>query len=238
MATYYNSDLARVHDQDFCQLAKDAAYFIKSQTQGMKVLDLGCGTGTLAKILSEAGFQVTGVDYSLGMLEIARSNVPTVTFVQNSIFDFEIPPSDVVSLIGEVLCYLFDHHKSDTDSITRLFEEIYAKLNEQGILLFDFLTPDVVTDGHLAKRIIERENWSMFVALDKDANHEILTRDLTIFYREDHLYRRSHEIHRQRLYNPERIQQILDRIGFSVEILDSYGDERFRTGHVGMLCRK
>lgn len=37
------------------------------------VLDLGCGTGKLTRILSDSGYDMIGVDNSIEMLEIARS---------------------------------------------------------------------------------------------------------------------------------------------------------------------
>lgn len=37
------------------------------------VLDLGCGTGTLSVLLAEHGYDVTGLDSSLGMLDQARA---------------------------------------------------------------------------------------------------------------------------------------------------------------------
>jgi ubiquinone/menaquinone biosynthesis C-methylase UbiE len=40
------------------------------------VLDAGCGTGDYALALAKAGFQVTGVDYALGMLSCAQAKVP------------------------------------------------------------------------------------------------------------------------------------------------------------------
>lgn len=46
-------------------------------SRGEQVLDAGCGTGHYAFALAEAGFQVTGIDYSAGMLACARSNVTT-----------------------------------------------------------------------------------------------------------------------------------------------------------------
>jgi len=38
---------------------------------GRRLLDLGCGTGTLTMFLAEAGFDVIGVDLSSEMLAIA-----------------------------------------------------------------------------------------------------------------------------------------------------------------------
>lgn len=45
---------------------------------GEKVLDAGCGTGNYARALAEEGFQVTGIDYSAGMLQSARAKVTPV----------------------------------------------------------------------------------------------------------------------------------------------------------------
>ena len=49
---------------------------------GMRVLELGVGTGNLAQRLVALGCQVWGVDFSPAMLAIAREKVPQVTLVQ------------------------------------------------------------------------------------------------------------------------------------------------------------
>lgn len=41
------------------------------------ILDIGCGTGAMASALCESGYQVTGVDASLGMLRQAKKLVST-----------------------------------------------------------------------------------------------------------------------------------------------------------------
>lgn len=127
MSSYYTTDLAQVHDEDFSQMARDAAGFIKSLTQPehKKVLDLGSGSGTLARELVDAGFQVTGVDFSAQMVDIARKKVPEAEFVRKSIFEYEISPCDIVCLIGEVINYLFDY-KSDLSHLKTLFINIHS----------------------------------------------------------------------------------------------------------------
>jgi len=47
-----------------------------------RVLDLGTGTGTAAALALGEGRAVTGVDGAAGMLEMARRNLPGVTFVE------------------------------------------------------------------------------------------------------------------------------------------------------------
>lgn len=48
----------------------------------VKVLDLCCGHGNVAAGLCKAGAQVTGLDFSPAMLEMARKVVPEVRFVE------------------------------------------------------------------------------------------------------------------------------------------------------------
>ena len=48
--------------------------------RGLSVLDAGCGTGYLSRKLHDRGAQVTGVDFSQRMIEIARANHPQIDF--------------------------------------------------------------------------------------------------------------------------------------------------------------
>lgn len=48
---------------------------------GMRVLDLGCGTGILTKRIAELGADVLGVDASEQMVETARRNYPELSFL-------------------------------------------------------------------------------------------------------------------------------------------------------------
>lgn len=48
---------------------------------GKRVLDIGCGPGTLAKALSKLGARVTGVDPAANMIDAARASVPEATFL-------------------------------------------------------------------------------------------------------------------------------------------------------------
>jgi demethylmenaquinone methyltransferase/2-methoxy-6-polyprenyl-1,4-benzoquinol methylase len=45
---------------------------------GSRVLDLACGTGDLCRTLASAGHRPVGVDFSAGMLRVARTDAPLV----------------------------------------------------------------------------------------------------------------------------------------------------------------
>ncbi|MXM67708.1 methyltransferase domain-containing protein [Streptomyces sp. HUCO-GS316] len=63
-------------------------WLIETLPPGSRVLDLGCGTGVpTARQLTDAGFDVVGVDLSGGMVDLARQYVPAATFHQLDLAD-------------------------------------------------------------------------------------------------------------------------------------------------------
>ncbi|MEW9533249.1 class I SAM-dependent methyltransferase [Microbispora sp. NPDC049125] len=63
-------------------------WMIKQLKPGSRVLDVGCGTGSpTAEQLADAGCEVTGIDISPVMLQLARKNVPVGTFFELDVLD-------------------------------------------------------------------------------------------------------------------------------------------------------
>ena len=62
--------------------ARDLANRLHLQ-DGVRLLELACGTGRVAIPLAEAGFEVTGLDRSAAMLEVARSRAAEADAVAN-----------------------------------------------------------------------------------------------------------------------------------------------------------
>ena len=54
-----------------------------------RIADLGCGTGTLTRLLTDEGYVVDGLDFSPEMIDRARRKVPEATFV---VGDAAAPP--------------------------------------------------------------------------------------------------------------------------------------------------
>ncbi|MEU8618300.1 class I SAM-dependent methyltransferase [Streptomyces sp. NPDC048623] len=60
--------------------------------RGARVLDVGSGTGRpVAELLARAGHEVTGIDVSGAMVELARRQVPEARFEQCDVRDFDAP---------------------------------------------------------------------------------------------------------------------------------------------------
>lgn len=79
---------------------------VPAATAGLDVVDLGCGTGSLAVLLAEAGHRVHGLDLSPAMVERARAKVEThdvVDRVHLDVGDAADPPGEPGSA-DVVLC--------------------------------------------------------------------------------------------------------------------------------------
>src|ERR1700752_861611 len=70
---YEDPRLAEIYDLDN-PWAEDTDFYLALAEPGpARVLDLGCGTGTLCCALAQRGHQATGVDPAVPMLVIAAS---------------------------------------------------------------------------------------------------------------------------------------------------------------------
>jgi ubiquinone/menaquinone biosynthesis C-methylase UbiE len=104
--------------------------FAKRLPNGATVLDAGCGAGRDADILSKQGLEVTGVDLSGGLLEVARKTFPEITFVQGNLLDL---PFDDASFDG-VWSNTSLLHLETAEDVKRALGEIYRVLKKPGLL--------------------------------------------------------------------------------------------------------
>ncbi len=79
---------------------------------GLDVADVGCGTGRHALELSTAGARVTALDFSLRMLEIARTK-PGAEHVRFLLHDMTRPLPLADAAFDRVLCCLVAEHIPD-----------------------------------------------------------------------------------------------------------------------------
>lgn len=69
-----------------------------------RVLDLGCGDGAVAAMLTEVGFDVTGIDPAPQSLARARSRAPDLTFLQHGAEDLPqaLGPFDAACFVNSL----------------------------------------------------------------------------------------------------------------------------------------
>lgn len=105
--------------------------------RGTRALDVACGTGSTSLPLAHHGFEVTGVDCSEGMLEIARERLAGIADLIHG--DMRTLPHigafDLVTCVGDAL-----NHLLDAASVERALERIACNLAPGGLLVFDLNT--------------------------------------------------------------------------------------------------
>jgi SAM-dependent methyltransferase len=241
MTEPYREDLAHIHDAGFGALARHGAEALLAAlarrriTSGL-VIDLGCGSGILSEAVASAGYDVLGIDLSGPMLDLARKRVPTATFRQESVLTAELPPCVAACAVGEVFNYLFDP-RNGKSTLGKLLRRIHRALAPQGVLLLDVAGPERFLP-HRRQLHREGDGWVVLVDAEVDDRRKVLTRRITSFRRDGDLYRRAEETHRQRLYSPEEIEELLQSAGFRARRLRRYGSFRLPRGLAGFLARK
>lgn len=103
--------------------------FVSYLPVGAKILDAGCGTGVKAKYLSDKGLQVTGIDFSGQMLEIARSYAPNVCFTKCDMLDVQNISKD----FDGIYCQAALLHIQKSDALFTL-KGLLATLKPKGLL--------------------------------------------------------------------------------------------------------
>lgn len=110
--------------------------FLKAEFNGKdKILDLGCARGLYTNALSQ-DFNVSGVDLSPSMIDVAKAQFPNVEFSVQDMRCFD-GVFDGIFIIGNTLVHL-----SAYDEIKEECEYLYNHLNENGRLIIQIINYD------------------------------------------------------------------------------------------------
>ena len=106
-------------------------------------MDLACGTGILCGILDGAGIQASGMDFSSGMIEIARENTPHIHYDVADMITYRPDKQfDLVTCTGDAV-----NHIPALSDVEKIFQNVYAYLAPGGFFVFDLLNENEVSDS-------------------------------------------------------------------------------------------
>lgn len=219
-------------------------YLRKEKVEDGLILDLGCGTGKLTRLMAKEGYDMIGIDMSYDMLDIAREQEilaqmevmdqmeamdqgREILYLQQDMREFELYGT-VRAIYSSCDCINYLMEEEDVEAVFRLANNY---LDPEGLFIFDVNTPykyeKLLGDNTFAE---DREEssfiWNNFYDKEEGVNQY----DLSIFVREeDGRFQRFRETHYQRSYSLETLKTLIERSGMEfVAAFDAYSYEPVR----------
>ena len=191
-------------------------------TEGL-LLDLGCGTGTLTRLLAAEGYDMIGVDNAPDMLEIAlekkEEEGQDILYLCQDMREFELYGT-VKAIVS--ICDSMNYITEDED-LLEVFKLVNNYLDPEGVFIFDLNTvykyEKILGEQTIAEN---REDASFIWDNYYDEEEQINEYDLALFIPEgkDGLYRKYEEVHYQRAYELELVKELLEKAG--MEFVTAY----------------
>jgi SAM-dependent methyltransferase len=223
---YYRKDLAYVFDQGYGFHAADCAPGLLKLLEPVRhrkglVLEIGCGSGQLTKLLVRNGHRVIATDASPAMLDLARESAPGAEEIRTLVLpDDPIPAVDAIVGIGHALNYL-----SDAAAIRRGLGALADAVRPGGLLALDLCDLEwgdtrtgAVGQGRAG------DDWAIVTRFSQPSRDRF-DRRLTTFVRQpDGSYRRDDEFHRNVLFDVSSVPAILHEHGVTATVGRSFDD--------------
>ncbi|HNW90469.1 MAG TPA: class I SAM-dependent methyltransferase [Bacteroidales bacterium] len=146
--TQLYSTLARVYHEMYQHVFdydKEYSFYdaILKSNGCKKILEVGCGSGMLAKRFMKNGYDYLGLDLFSEMLDIARAEVKSEAFIQCDMrklpFDREF---DSVLITGRSLAYV-----TDNKGIIDTFTGVHRSLKDKGLFVFGVFEANGIFDN-------------------------------------------------------------------------------------------
>lgn len=200
------------------------------------VLDLGCGTGTLTRLLAAQGYDMIGIDISGEMLEIAMekntgsekeqgfgeetesAKQPEILYLQQDMRDFELYGTvRAIVSICDSMNYIMEY-----EELVQVLRLANNYLDPGGVFIFDLNTQYKYRELLGEQTIAEnREEGSFIWDNYYDEEEQVNEYDLTLFIKEENgLFRKYEETHYQRAYGLEEVIRAVGEAG--MELLAVY----------------
>ena len=183
------------------------------------LLDLGCGTGKLTRLMEAKGYDMIGVDYSYEMLAIAKEqSEESILYLLQDMREFELYGTvRGIYSACDSLNYILEE-----DELREVFRLVNNYLDPGGVFVFDLNTPFkykvLLAENTFAET---REEGSFIWENYFDEEEGINEYGLTLYIKEEEeRFQRFQEIHYQKSYDLETVQRLLEEAG--MEFLAAY----------------
>lgn len=242
---YYDVIYADKDYENECDFLEDI-FRRYSKPQLKTIIDAGCGTGGHAIPLARRGYQVTGIDASETMIDIAKEkagrNEVNVDFYVMDLRELGLNKKfDACICMFAVMDYL-----ADNQDIQKTLLNIRKQLKSASLLVFDFwYGPAVLTILPSARMKIAEANGirvTRFAKPHLDTLHHLCVVDYHIIATKgNQIIDEVREEHKVRFFFPEEIKHYLEENGFKLlklcPFLDIDADPSEEVWNATAICR-
>lgn len=170
-------------------------------------MDLACGTGVLCEILADNGIASAGMDFSSGMIDIARSRDSRIPYEVADMTTFRPDKQyDLVTCTGDAV-----NHIAQLSDVEKIFQNVYAYLAPGGYFVFDLLNENEVSDSEPFEMDFD-ETTRVWFRMTRPADNKV---NLTIRVYENGKLQLE-EVIRETIHEPAVICEMLKNCGFRV----------------------
>ena len=230
----YN-EFAYFYDEFNGEADYDALYrYITAELQAHGIrdgilADLGCGTGDLTLMLTQAGYDVIGIDRSEEMLSVLREKADELGLTGRLLLlRQDLLELDLYGTVEAAICCLDSlNYLIDAREVRETFRRLHLFIAPGGSLVFDVhaLGKLEAMDGQVW--LDEREDVYCVWRTEYSRRSRLLDYYVDIFsVRADGAWERSFEEHHQRWYSVSELTEWLTAAGFGE--IRVYGDCRLR----------
>lgn len=186
---------------------------IIGKQKGSRILDLGCGTGTLLSNFSREN-ETYGIDESVEMINIAKTKDQKSTYSIDDIKSFKTTHKfDIITCAFDTI-----NHLSSIREWGQVFASVNACLNDAGIFIFDFNTIDGF-DQYSRQTIYKNIDKNYFIMQTK-VNGQICYWSIDGFIKEQAgLFRHTELFIKERSYPNALIMKNIEKYFSIVDVL-------------------
>lgn len=228
----YESELAEYYDlmrqyRDYDKECQFTNNLIQRHHLGTKkVLDICCGTGEHAIRMAKLGYEVTGIDLSQDMLNIATEKAKRAGVS----IDFRCVDVNELGITGEFkvaycLGYTFLYMITDSDA-TSFFTAIRKALSIGGLFLVDFINGlSLIEDFQRDKFMYQNDNTTIFRFEQSSLDKKRRVKHIEFCYFIDHHDGHIKTIFAEedlRVFYDDKVQSLMSSCGFNN--VKSFGD--------------
>jgi SAM-dependent methyltransferase len=186
-----------------------------------RILDVCCGTGYLAGLLTGLGFRVAGIDASPVMIAFARENVPEAEFCADDAAHFHFGPE----FDGAVSTFDSLNHILSLEELQAAFCNTAAALKPGAVFAFDMLLEDAYqTHWGESFALVRDDHVLTITGSGYDFRSRLACCTVTMFRLVEGSWRRTDVTIEERCYTSREIETALQRAGFGEIFCYDAGD--------------